>query len=82
MIKNYFLIIFFFIGISFSYAQEVTFDKVKRQYEKFECDNVIKFSDQLIEKGDLNDSLSIEIHLMRANIFYSNNADSSTRKKF
>ncbi len=82
MIKNYFLIIFFFIGISFSYAQEVTFDKVKRQYEKFEYDNVIKFSDQLIEKGDLNDSLSIEIHLMRANIFYSNNADSSTRKSF
>lgn len=82
MIKNYFLIIFFFIGISFSYAQEVTFDKVKRQYEKFEYENVIKYSDQLIEKGNLNDSLSIEIHLMRANIFYSNGADSSTRKSF
>jgi len=82
MIKNYFLIIFFFAGISFSYAQEVTFDKVKQQYEKFEYDNVIKYSNQLIEKGNLNDSLLIEIHLMRANIFYSIGADSSTRKSF
>lgn len=82
MIKNYFIIIFFFVGISFSYAQEVTFDKVKQQYENFEYDNVIKYSDQLIEKGNLNDSLSIEIHLMRANIFYSNEVDSSTRKSF
>ena len=81
MIK-YFLTIFFFIGVSFSYAQDITFDKVKQQYEKFAYDNVIKYSDQLIEKGDLNDSLSIELHLMRANIFYTYGADSSTRKSF
>lgn len=81
MIK-YFLTIFFFICLSFSYAQDITFDKVKQQYEKFAYDNVIKYSDQLIEKGTLNDSLSIELHLMRANIFYTYGADSSTRKSF
>lgn len=82
MIKNYFLIIFLFIGISFSYAQEITFDKVKQLYENFKYDDVINLSTQLIEKGNLNDSLSIEIHLMRANIFYANGADSSTRQSF
>ncbi len=82
MIKNYFLIIFLFVGISFSSAQEITFDKIKQQYEKFKYDEVIKLSDQFIEHGNLSDSLSIELQLIRANIFYSNGADSSTRKSF
>ncbi|MBA4406730.1 hypothetical protein C0389_05595 [bacterium] len=82
MIKNYFLITFLLVGISISNAQEVTFEKVKQLYEKFESNNVIKYSDLLLEKGTLSDSLSIEVHLMRANIFYSNGADSSTRKSF
>ena len=82
MIKNYLIIIFLFTGISFSFAQEVTFDKVKQQYENFKYDEVIKLSDQLIEKGNLSDSLAIELQLMRANIFYSAGADSSARNSF
>lgn len=82
MIKKMFLIIFFFLGISFVYSQEVTFDKVQQEYAKFNYDNVIKLSDQLIAKGNISDSLLIELHLMRANVFYSNGADSLTRKSF
>jgi len=82
MIKKMFLIIFFLMGISFVYSQDVTFDKVQQEYAKFNYDNVIKLSDQLITKGNVSDSLLIELHLMRANVFYSNGADSLTRKSF
>jgi hypothetical protein len=73
---------FFFLGISLSYSQEVTFDKVQQEYAKFNYDKVIKLSDQLIKKGNISDSLLIELHLMRANVFYSNGTDSLTRKSF
>jgi hypothetical protein len=82
MIKKIFLVIFFSLGISLTYSQEVTFDKVQQEYAKFEYDHVLKLSDQLITKGNISDSLLIELHLMRANVFYSNGADSSTRKSF
>jgi len=82
MMKRYFLIIFLLTGASFSLAQEITFDQVKKLYEAFDYDNVIKLSDQLIKKADLSDSLLIEIHLMRANVFYSNGDEISTRKSF
>lgn len=79
--KN-FLIIFLFAWVSFSFAQEVTYEKVKRQFESFEYENVIKFSGQLIANGNLSDSLLIDLHLMRAQVFYSNNDEVSTRKSF
>jgi len=82
MIKNYFLVISFLFCASFSFAQEVTFDNVKKQYESFQYDNVIKLSDQLIMNGSLSDSLKIELYLMRANIFYSKDDDPSTRSSF
>ncbi len=82
MIKKLFLIIFLFLGVSLTYSQDVTFDKVQQEYAKFDYDKVIKLSDQLIAKGNISDSLLIELHLMRATVFYSNGADSSTRKSF
>lgn len=82
MIKKLFLIIFFFAAISFSFAQEVTFDKVRQQFEGFDYDNVIKNSDRLIAEHTLSDSLMIEIHLMRALVFYTTGKDSLTKKSF
>ncbi|MCX6169457.1 MAG: hypothetical protein NTX65_08960 [Ignavibacteriales bacterium] len=82
MIKKLFLIIFFLLGISLIHSQEVTFDKVQQEYENFEYDKVINLSDQLIAKGNISDSLLIELHMMRAIVFYSTGADSSTRKSF
>lgn len=82
MIKKLFFIIFFFAAISFLFAQEVTFDKVRQQFEKFDYDNVIKNSDQLITEHTLSDSLMIEIHLMRALVFYTTGKDSLTKKSF
>jgi hypothetical protein len=82
MIKKIFLMLFFFLEISLVYSQEATFDKVQQEYAKFNYDKVIKLSDQLITNGTLSDSLLIELHLMRANVFYSEGADSLTRKSF
>ncbi|PKL83115.1 MAG: hypothetical protein CVV24_06665 [Ignavibacteriae bacterium HGW-Ignavibacteriae-3] len=81
MIKNI-LFILLLAGLSTSLAQEVTYDKVKKLFENFEYDEMIKKSDQLIERGNLSDSLLIELHMMRANIFYSKSEDQFTRKSF
>jgi hypothetical protein len=82
MIKNLLTVIFFFAAISVSLAQEVTFDKVKQQFENGKDDEVIKNSDRLITEHTLSDSLMIEIHLMRALVFYTTGKDSSIKKSF
>ena len=82
MIKYYCVIIIFLFCASLSFAQDVTYNNVKKQYETFQFDNVIKLSDQLIQNGILSDSLKIELYLMRANIFYQRSDDQSTRNSF
>ena len=51
-------------------------------YEKFDNENVIKVSDQLLQQGGLSDSLTIDVHIMRANIFYQNGDEPSIKKSF
>jgi hypothetical protein len=82
MTKNFFLIIIFLFCASVSFAQGVTFENIKKQYEAFQYDSVIKNSDQLLQKEDLSDSLKIEVYLMRADIFYQKNNDQLTRSSF
>jgi hypothetical protein len=60
----------------------VSYQKVKQLYEKLDNENVIKVSDQLLQQGGLSDSLTIDVHIMRANIFYQNGDELSTRKSF
>ncbi|MFA7228001.1 MAG: hypothetical protein WC061_03115 [Melioribacteraceae bacterium] len=76
------LLILFFAAFSSSFAQEVTFDSVKKLYENFKYDEMLKESDLLIGKGALSDSLLIELHLMRSNVFYQNGSDQLTRNSF
>lgn len=63
-------------------AQESSFGKVKKLFEAFDYNNVIKSSDELLQKESLSDSLTIEVHLMRAIAFYSTGDEPSTRKSF
>src|ERR1035437_4849824 len=81
MKKNLF-IVFLLIGISHSFAQDVTFEKVKQLFDSFDYDNLIKTSNQLLAKGNLNDSLLIEIHIMRAVSFYADGNQDQTKKSF
>jgi len=82
MMKRKLLIIILLIGASYTFAQEVSYRKVKQVYEKFEYENVIKLSDQLIEQGGVSDSLMIDIYIMRANTFFLREDDIATRKSF
>lgn len=82
MMKRKLLIIILLIGTSYTFAQEVSYQKVKQLYEKFDNENVIKVSDQLLQQGGLSDSLTIDVHLMRANIFYQNGDELSIKKSF
>jgi len=80
--KRKLLIIILLIGTSYTFAQEVSYQKVKQLYENFKYEDVIKLSDQLLQQGGLTDSLSIDIYLMRANIFYQNGDELSIKKSF
>ena len=82
MMKRKLLIIILLAGTSYTFAQEVSYRKVKQLYENFDNENVIKVSDELLQQGGLPDSLTIEVHLMRANIFYQNGDELSIKKSF
>jgi hypothetical protein len=80
--KKILFIVFLLAGITHSFAQTITFEKVKQLFTSFDYDNVIKVSDLLLAKGNLSDSLSIEINIMRAVSFYAAGNQDQTRKSF
>ena len=80
--KKILFIVFLFTGISYSFAQDVTYEKVKQLFGSFDYDNVIKLSDQLLTKGNLTDSLLIEINIMRAVSFYAAGNQDQTKNSF
>lgn len=77
-----FLSILLLISASSLLAQQVTYDRVKKEYDSFEYENVIKLSDELIKSGTLSDSLLIDVYLMRAVSFYSLGDENSTKENF
>ncbi len=64
------------------FAQQVTFNQVKEQYETFEYEKVIQLSNSLFKQGKISDSLKIEIYLMRVVSFYSLGDELSTQSSF
>ncbi len=80
MMKKILFIIFLLVGLSSSFAQEMSFDKVKKLFEAFDYNSVIKSSEELLQKGTLSNSLTVELYIMRAIAFYSNGDELSTRK--
>ena len=64
------------------FAQQVTFNQVKEQYETFEYEKVIQLSNSLLRQGEISDSLKIEIYLMRVVSFYSLGDELSTQSSF
>ena len=80
--KKILFIVFLLIGISKSFAQDVTYEKVKQLFGNFDYNNVIKESDLLLAKGNLSDSISIEINIMRAVSFYAAGNQEQTKKSF
>lgn len=64
------------------FAQEITFNQVKEQYEAFEYEKVIQLSNSLIKQSGITDSLKIEIYQMRVVSFYSLGDEISTQNSF
>ena len=62
------IIVLFFTAAT-CLAQDVTYKNVKEEFMSFNYQNVIRLSDTLIKKGNLSDSLLIDVYLMRAVCF-------------
>jgi hypothetical protein len=80
--KNALIVVFMLLGVSSFFAQEITYNRVKNEFDSFQYEKVIKSSDELLTKGILSDSLTIDVYVMRAVAFYSVGDDASTRKSF
>lgn len=64
------------------YAQNLTYDLVRREYESFEYEKVIALSEQMLIQKGLPDSLKIDLFIMRAVSFYSLGNEEATRSSF
>jgi hypothetical protein len=82
MIKKYLPLIFFAIT-TFSYAQEATYEKIKKLfYEDYEYEKVIQLSNELVNSKEIGDSTRIDLYLMRAVSFYAVGNEALSRTNF
>lgn len=81
-LKFYLTILFIFTS-SLLFAQVVSYDNVKKEFNSFEYEKVIELSDSLLKsKNNLQDSILIDIYLMRAVSFYTIAREDSAAKNF
>ncbi|MEW6194300.1 MAG: hypothetical protein AB1521_03980 [Bacteroidota bacterium] len=83
MTKKIFLLIFgFFSAASSISAQDVTYDKIKKEYESFEYERVIQLSGNFLKQTGLESIVKIDVHFMRAISFYSIAVEDSAISNF
>lgn len=70
------------LSYSVSFSQNVSYEQIKNEFKNFEYEKVIKLSEEVINSGELTDSLLIDTYLMRAVSYYSLANDRSTRQDF
>lgn len=80
MKKTFF--VFIVLNTAICFAQLSEYKKVKKEYDSFEYENVIKYSESIIKQKNLPDSLLIDLYLMRAVSFYAIGEEDSTRQNF
>lgn len=83
MTKKLFLLaaLCFFI-FSTVFAQESDYGRIKKEYESFEYENVIRLSDNFVKQTGIADSVLADVYLMRAVSFYSVGDEISARVSF
>jgi hypothetical protein len=72
-------LLFSLVGVR---AQQSAFDRVRHEFDNFQHDNVLKFSDPLLQRGVISDSLLIEVYMMRSIAYYMKSDETSMRKSF
>lgn len=79
---KYKILIVLLFATSYSIAQESTYIKIKKLFDDFEYEKVLQVSNDIATQADINDSLKVEVYLMRAvSFFYFQNED-QTKKSF
>lgn len=82
MIRKILPILFLFT-VTFSYAQEATYERIKKLfYEEFEYEKVIQLSEDLLNNRDVDDTTRIDLYLMRAVSFFAFDNNAQTRVSF
>lgn len=82
MIRKYLPLIFFVIT-TFSYAQEATYEKIKKLfYEDYEYEKVIQLSSGLLNSTEIDNSTRIDLYLMRAVSFFAFENNVQARANF
>lgn len=79
---KYKILIALLIAASYSFAQESTYSRIKKLFDDFEYEKVLQISNDVATQNDINDSLKVDVYLMRAvSFFYFQNED-QTKKSF
>lgn len=82
MIRKYLPLIFFTIT-TFSYAQEATYEKIKKLfYEDYEYEKVIQLSSGLLSSTEIDNPTRIDLYLMRAVSFFAFENNAQARANF
>ncbi|MGK9369355.1 hypothetical protein ACSSWA_10660 [Melioribacter sp. Ez-97] len=83
MKQKFFFIILLIFARSSLFAQVISYETVKKEFNSFEYEKVIQLSDSLLKSNnDIPDSLIIDIYLMRAVSYYSTAREDSAAKNF
>ncbi len=81
MMKQLFLIIFL-LSITKVFAQAVTYEEVKREFEFFDHEKVITLSNELLKDTTLSNIIKVDVYLMRARTFYALGNESNSKISF
>jgi len=83
MIKRIFFLIYILLSFSSALiAQEVTYEKIKSEYESFEYERVIQLSGNFLKQPGVERTIKIDVHFMRAISFYSIAVEDSAVSNF
>lgn len=83
MKQKFYLIILSIFACSSLFAQVISYETLKKEFNSFEYEKVIQISDSLLKSDkNLPDSLAIDIYLMRAVSYYSIAREDSAAKNF
>ena len=81
MVKRICMLLFLVL-VTHGYAQESAYAEIQKLYENFEYDKVIEVSTEFLTRPEIQDSIKIDIYLMRAVSFFAKGNPEQTANSF